>query len=313
MQILTAYCFLGKICLVNYKNMRRRLFIICTFCLVIFVISGCGKRGIPENSQISEPTQKQEEKKDPGSISHLVDFPIVEFPKARQGDYVLCPIEAAVDNKIGAKVYYGATLEERAKDASKVKRLSGGIETIPNSLILPIRPGERASVGDIILTWWQTGSGMQRAIVVGGEQTEPAVMYLDIAYDNPSGAGRNEDILAPDTFQILDDNDIGTAAACIDGDENILIKVVGLADGKLLGLGFADELVSYDSEKCQFIPIKPDVKQDDEVFVPIAGSFLPATVDSVDPKIGRVFVSYEFAGQTEQAAIAFGNVLTELK
>jgi len=58
---------------------------------------------------------------------------------------------------------------------------------IPNYMIIPIRPDESAKVGDIVLTWWQSGSGMKRAIVTNAsDPTAPEVNYIDIEWDNPA-------------------------------------------------------------------------------------------------------------------------------
>ena len=297
--------------------MAKRLFVIFTVCALILVMGvGCGKKdadlpGI-DLTQPGEEAPKTEERA-PSDISHIVDYPVVETLDADEGDYVLAPIAGAMSEKSGAKIYYGAILAEKGEKDSKLKRLSGGLEAVANAVIVPIRSGEKAEVGDIVLSWWQSGSGMQRAIVIGGTEDKPTVMYLDIDYDNPSGAGKKEDTLDPNTFHVLEDEDIGTAAACLDEGERVLIRVVGMADGKILGLGFASTMVSYDEDKCKFIPTVPEVEVGDTVYVPIIGTFDSAVVKSIDEKIGRVYVEYDFAGQAEEAAIAFGNVLTELK
>jgi len=294
--------------------MLKRIFTLCVICAVVLVAgAGCGKKA--EDASTTPTDEQQEETKferAPGDITHMTDYPVVETLAANNGDYVLAPSELMLDEP-GVVIYYGATVSEKGEKESKLKRLSGGTESLPNAVIVPIKPNQKASVGDILLTWWQSGSGMERAIVTGGSADQPTVMYLDIDYDNPSGAGQEEDTLKPDTFHKLSDGDIGTGAACLDEGDYVFVRVTGEAEGKLLTDGFAGTMKSYSKEDCKFIPVNPNVKAGDTVFVPIIGTMSEAVVESVDPKIGRVFVTYDWVGTEEKAAIAFGSVMKELR
>ena len=76
---------------------------------------------------------------------------------------------------------------------------------IPNYMIIPIRPDESAKVGDIVLTWWQSGSGMKRAIVTNASDPKaPEVNYIDIDWNNPAktddvGIGQKTEKIEPNT------------------------------------------------------------------------------------------------------------------
>lgn len=253
----------------------------------------------------------------PGTIPF--DYPVVET-SAKAGDFVLCPPREWIDKgfaKGGDKttfIYYGAKMLEPGKAESKVKRLSGSEMVVPNAMIVPIRKGETANPGDILLTRWQSGSGMQRAIVVeGGSPTEPKIRYLDIDYNNPSGAGKKVDTCKPDTFhKISREMEVGTAVAAKSRFGWKRWKIVGVAGDKVLGLGFAGKMTVLKKADCIALPVKPEVKEGDSVFVPYIGSMKKGTVKKVDAAIGRVFAEIEFGGKKKEVPAPFGDVTTSL-
>jgi hypothetical protein len=253
----------------------------------------------------------------PGEIP--LPYPVVTTG-AKAGDFVIAPSREFLDNAIakGADkttfIYYGATMVVPGPAESQIKTLVGKVVNMPNSLIVPIRKGEKAQVGDVLLGVWQSGSGMQRSIVIaGGAPEAPKVRYLDIDYENPAGVGKKDDALKPDTFQKQSDGLIvGNVAAVKKGTSFERGIVVNVAGDKVLLLGFAGRLSVAPKADCVPIPIKPKVKKGDKVLVPVFTAFKPAVVDSVDEAIGRVFVTYDFGGKPQQKAIAFGDVATKL-
>jgi len=245
-----------------------------------------------------------------GVIPH--EYPVVDSLDASEGQFVLAvPEEWATDAKKNW-IYYGATVAEAGEKQSVLKRLSGKEMTVPNAVIIPIAPGQKAKKGDILLTRWTSGSGMQRALVVGGSETEPEVRYLDIALDNPSEWGEKTDTLKPDQFQMLKDGAVGVTAACEEGGKQQWVRVTGMQGDRVLGVGFAGKVITADKGDCTFAPVKPTVKAGDDVFVANLGKFTSGVVDRVDSAIGRVFVTIQFAGNDKELAVPFGDVLKSL-
>ena len=82
---------------------------------------------------------------------------------------------------------------------------------MPNALIIPIPQGQTAKKGDIVLTWWQSGSGMERAIVTDDSNpASPKVCYLDMDWkDDGKGFANdhNNEQLRPNTFTVLKNNE----------------------------------------------------------------------------------------------------------
>ena len=82
-------------------------------------------------------------------------------------------------------IFYNTTLREIGDTASIVENKA----VIPNALIIPL-PKQilKPHKGDILLTWWQGGNGLQRAIVVSDSiASEPIVDYLDMDYTDANG------------------------------------------------------------------------------------------------------------------------------
>lgn len=281
--------------------------------LIMFFSAGCGQS--VENTVIRPAEQKPEQTEmiKKGSIAEIADFPAVKNINAKVGDYVLAIGNEFLQNPDGAKVFYAAKLMEKGEYESKIQWLNKDEEIVPNAVIVPIRGEETAEPGDIVLTWWQSGSGMQRAYVTGGAPERPEVMYLDIDYFNPSGAGKKKEILKPNTFHKLNDNDIGSAAACLNRGERVLVRVVNKTEDKVLGSLTDNSLMSFDKEDCVFIPNKVEVEPGDLAFVPVDGTITAVMVKKVEQSIGRIFVEYNFGRELKEDAIAFGNVLTEVK
>lgn len=253
----------------------------------------------------------------PGEIP--LPFPVVKTT-AQPGDFVIAPAREFFDRAVAegidktGMIYYGAYMEKPGPAESQLKTLTGRIATLPNSLIIPIRRGEQAAVGDIVLGTWQSGSGLQRAIVVaGGTPTAPKVRYLDLDYDNPAGVGKKDDTLKADCFHKQRDGLIvGNVVAVKAPGGYKRLLVTGVSGDKVLGIGFAGRLAVAAKADCTPLPIKPGVKAGDKIMIPSMGAFRPATVDRVDAAIGRVFATYPFGSKSETKAIAFGDVAVAL-
>lgn len=234
---------------------------------------------------------------------------------AEPGHYVLCPsrqfYDAAMEKGVDKTtfVYYAATLMEAGDNSSVVRNLAGTRFTLPNQMIIPIPAGQTAKVGDVLLTWWQSGSGMQRAIVVGGTATEPVVRYLDITLDNPSGAGKREDTLKPDSFYVLDRDWQPGSTVAVQTERTVRHgQLLCVSKSKVIVREFAGKLQMYDRDHATPIPVVPTVYEGDVVQAAIFGSFKPVTVKRVDPEIGRIYVNFQLGRKDQEKILPYGDV-----
>jgi len=293
------------------------------------LIGACGD-GKKSTAQLNADQPRKQQPADTGKVAgEKGGFPF-EFPMvptdAKANELVLTPSRQFLDNAIEKGgdqttfIFYTANVLESGPTESKVKSLAGTESTMPNAMIIPLGAPTTAQKGDILLTWWQSGSGMQRAIVVdAGNGNEPTVRYLDLDYDNPAKnsagvpIGQMEEKLKPASFRKLTAEwEPGTAIAVREGDKFKHWQVIRVEGDKVLALGFAGRVAVMDKSNCTPLPVKPSVKAGDNVHVPIVGSFKPGVVKKVDERIGRVFVDAEFGGKTSEYIVAFGDVATHL-
>lgn len=247
------------------------------------------------------------------------EFPEVATPAAK-GDYVLAPPRAWIDAGLEKDpdkqtyIYYGGWMQRPGPAASEVETLAKSVSVIPNALIIAIPRGQTAAPGEVVLTTWASGTGMQRALVVeGGSRESPSVRYLDMSLDNPSGWGKRPDTLAPNTFKKLTTpGEVGTTAACKEGAHRMRYIVTASQGGRLLGYGFAGKIAAFTQSDCTFLPLKPRLEKDDVVFVPVVGRYTKAKVLRVEPHLGRVWARYKTEQDDQVIAVALLDAARDL-
>lgn len=248
------------------------------------------------------------------------DFPAVETT-AKAGEVVLVPSynwlqEANVKgaDKV-TMIWYDQTMSAPDKEMSEVKFMSD-TRKVPNAYIVAIPPGGTAKKGDIVLTWWQSGSGLSRAIVVDdATPSEPVVRYLDIDYDNPAKSrdgkttiGQMEEKLKPNTFvKINAPFDPGTMIACQEGADQKPAQVIRVAGEKVFVNGFAGKIAVLDKSRCTPFPLTSSAKAGEKVKAVWVNSLKEGTVTKVDPAIGRVFIKFDV--DSKEKAVSFGEVM----
>lgn len=252
-------------------------------------------------------------------------FPFKEFPAvettAKTGEVVLVPSynwlqEANVKgaDKV-TMIWYAQKMSAPDKEMSEVEFMSDK-KKVPNAYIVPIPAGQKAKNGDIVLTWWQSGSGMQRAIVVDdANPAEPVVRYLDLDYDNPAkakdgttGIGQMDEKLKPNSFvKINAPFDVGTMVAIQDGADQKPAQVIRVAGDKVFVNGFAGRIAVVDKSRCTPFPLVSTAKAGEKVKAVWVNSLKEGTVTKVDPKIGRVFIKFDV--DSKEKAVSFGEVM----
>jgi hypothetical protein len=221
--------------------------------------------------------------------------------------------DGAKDIKKASFIWYAEPIAKVDPVASEIQFMSER-RKVPNAYIVPIPKGQRAKKGDIVLTWWQSGSGMKRAIVVDdAEPTSPVVVYIGISWDNPAKSpdgsttiGQMDEKIAPDTFVKLTTGAPGSMVAYErDGS---------LAPGELIRAQGDDLLVSYGighlevvpRSKATLVPVDTVVSVGAKVRA-LWGTFADGTVKSVDRRNGRVTI--DFGSTLGEAVKSFAEIL----
>lgn len=255
-----------------------------------------------------------------GEVNFPFDFPSVDTT-AKAGEYVLVPsfnclVEAI--EKGGEKTTMIWSNHKMSKPGAEKSEIlfMGEKKGIPNAYIIPIPAGEKAKKGEIVLTWWQTGSGLQRAIVTEDTNpTEPIVRYLDLEYGNPAKSrdgkttiGQMDEKLKPDSFVVIKDEfEPGTSVAIKDREYLKHGQIIREADDKVFVKLFGSSIGVFSKSEVLGVPIRPGVEVGDSVKAVNSGNFVDGTVSKVDAAIGRVWVKFSSSGK--EVAIAFGDVM----
>jgi len=289
-----------------------------------FGLTACG--GEKETSNVGNKTEnaatsnKKDDKKE--EFTGDVKFPF-DFPKAattaKKGEKVLVPsynwlvdaMQKGTDKT--TMIWYAQTMEEPGDEMSSVKFMSE-TKKVPNAYIVPIPAGQTAKKGDILLTWWQSGSGLQRAIVTdAADPKSPTVRYLDLDYTNPAKSrdgktiiGQMDEQLKPDSFVVISSEmQPGTVVAI--GSDMTHGQVIRAEGDKVFVKLFAGKTGVFPKADAKAVPIKPNVKAGDKVKAVSNGKFKEGTVSKIDENIGRVWIKFD--GQSDDKAIAFGDIM----
>ncbi|MFT4600831.1 MAG: hypothetical protein ACI857_001008 [Arenicella sp.] len=302
--------------------MKKKLLVIG---MSAFVLASCG--GADESTDSTESneaadTSATEEVVEDGVINPFPDFPTTGTIAAA-GDYVLTPSitwqqdATSGDAESQTFIFYNANMSAPGGEMSTVDFTFDGEVDIPNYMIVPIKSGQTAKNGDIVLTWWQTGSGMQRAIVVDDSNpAEPIVNYIDLDWDNPAqddgvGIGQATYQIKPNSFHVLTSEWApGTTVAVKDGASYKAATIISVKGDKVLTCGFAGKMKMHSKSDCTALPVNPNVKVGDMVQAPWVGTFKNVKVEKVDAKMGRVWTEDPFSD--DPMVIAYGDVTTGL-
>ncbi|MFC1616162.1 hypothetical protein ACFL21_03405 [Patescibacteria group bacterium] len=261
--------------------------------------------------ELEQELQVEPIEREPGEVPF--DYPMDLSTSAKAEEFVLTTSKGSLadsfEDETGrtTMIFYHRTMIEPGQSESTIEEYSDEIK-MPNSLIIPIPTGQTAEPGDIVLTWWQTGSGMTRAIIVeGGDTNQPLAKYLDLSFDyDPEKLKENS------FYVISEEMQPGTAVAYKDGEEYSHEFVINVAGDKVLTSGFASILNVRNKADLIAIPIKPDIAMGDKVFIPVLGTFKEGIVIEVNDNNGRVKIEYEWAGTTSEELFPFGDIIKEL-
>ena len=268
------------------------------------------KKGGESTDEMAADSLQNTEEATNTSKAYPWDFPEgIALENPEEGQYVLSPYtfypKALTKNDPASEtlIFYSTTLTKYGDTHSVV---ANNVE-MPNSLVILLPKGLKARVGDVLLTWWQSGSVLQRAIVTDASDPEqPRVMYLDLKYgENGSANEHANEQLKPSSFDVLRDGEWqpGAAIAAFDGRkwrEGVLIHAT---DDRVLMLGFAASIKAYPRADCRLIPLNQNLKVGDEVMAIFVGSFTSGyKITRIDRRIGRIWVKdMEHENEQEEA------------
>jgi hypothetical protein len=195
-------------------------------------------------------------------------------------------------------------------DTSVLINEFGDTVEMPNSLIIPMKYGEKAKKGDIVLTWWQKGTGMQRAIALNQNlSATPIVYYIDNQYSLYSSSNDINfwiDTLKPNSFIVLKDSIMPGRSLIF---EHNLYIVISQNNDKILASSWAGTLKVISKDSCEFVPIKPNVEVGDSIFAPYIGIFFDAKVIQKWDDIGKIKAEIDFLDTTIESYVNIFDII----
>lgn len=247
------------------------------------------------------------------------DFPQGLKVEMTEGQNVLSPytfypsaVKKGEPLKKATLIFYRTTVKQAGEEKSSLEDF-GSVAEMPNALVIPLPEGAKAKKGDILLTWWQSGSGLQRAIVVNDKNPDqPVACYLDLSWPDDSkdpkiAEKRKGEQLKPNSFSVLKEGEwqSGAQVAIKKGDEWIAGILIHATDDKILTIGFGSSVEAYNRSDACLIPFNEKIKKGDKVWVKWIDYYKPGyTVIKVDAEIGRIYVKSDDSDRIESKSIA---------
>ena len=245
------------------------------------------------------------------------DFPQGVNLELEEGQTVLSPftyypssVEKGEPLRKAVLIFYDTTVKKPGEEKSILDKYNGEVE-MPNALIIPIPKKAKAKKGDVVLTWWQSGSGLQRAFVVDDSNPEePKACYLDLTWpDNPESPKlvekRRGEALKPGSFAVLKSGkwQSGAQVAMREDKEWLKGMLIHVEGNKVLVQGLGSKIEAYDKADVRLIPLKEKIKVGDKVWATWASYYRPGyVVTAIDKETGHVYVKNE-RGNIESKSI----------
>lgn len=278
---------------------------------LVMTMASCGG---PKTSQ-DEPQQQTEINNAEVGQDEETEFPWafpegIKNPGLAEGQIVLSchsfypnALAESDDPAEETYIFYNGNLTSVGDTKSSIRSFGEDIE-MPNSLIIPIPQGQTAKKGDIVLTWWQSGSGMQRAIVTDdSDPASPKVCYLDLSFKDDGSGFANEhanEQLKPNTFVVMKDGEWQPGAQIFVEGSNETGTLLCATDEDVLMLCFAGKIKAYYRSDCKVIPLNQGLKVGDEVKSTFVDKFSDGyKITKIDESIGRVWVEGSFGNDVK--------------
>lgn len=285
--------------------MKSKILITALISAIIFPLTGCiFESEPPPPEEPKTPKVIEEETREPGII-HL-DYPITTTT-AEAGNYVLVPLIETIElayhkgEHRAIFTFYKGKMVEPGEKESLIEDYFGDEISIPNCLIIPIKPNQSASAGDIMLTWWQSGNlSMMKGIVT--EQSSSVRYLVDFLTE--------EEQLGNNSFNKLTgelEPGITVAKETLSGYEQL--TVINIADDKVLTL--ADKGILKVENKSDLIIIPPSIEVEvgDVIKTPFISNYEEVTVLEVYPEIGQIIGGFQWADTKSSDTFFFGEIM----
>jgi hypothetical protein len=184
---------------------------------------------------------------------------------------------------------------------------------IPNILIIPLKSQSMPHKGEFVLTWWQKGTGMQRAFIINTFPSDSSlVQYLDLDSTLLLDSSSSIQKISKTSFAIIDKPLKPGSSLAYDtsGVFQFFIVVKNINQNKLLAINWSGKLQYLNKNKIFPNPVKPKLNPGDSAAIPVFGIYTPAKIMKISN--GLVIAQYKFAGLNKTTIVPELDVNTKI-
>ena len=154
---------------------------------------------------------------------------------------------------------------------------------VPNAFVISF-PGHCAvAEGDFVSTWWQRGSGLQRAYVVKVlDDKHIIVRYLDLDVFTVQGEADVMDTINQGSFRVIKDEfDPGASVCYCKSTGKEFYTIINRGGGKLICRSELGKVIFVDRDSVRPNGVNKQLKINQQVEVPFYGIYIPAHIVSL--------------------------------
>ncbi len=215
----------------------------------------------------------------------------------QNGQIVLAPPEKFVQDYLNNDTntflaFYPQVVDSTGQYISRLKEYDT-IAYIPNALIIPLGKCQNVKKGDFVLTWWQSGTGLQRAYVIKSLDTALVIKYLDLEWLSPEDLSNSVDTINKNKCRLISRPlDPGTSIQVKNGMQSEYYMVINTVGSHIIALSWAGEMKIFDKNQVQPNNVKKDLFFGAKVTVPMYGIYIPGQVVAVKDGFAAVEVKF---------------------
>ncbi len=215
------------------------------------------------------------------------------------GNYVLAPSRKFVEDYTKSKdsanvlVLYPQILEKLGPEKSLVEYYDT-VLAVNDEFLIPLPDGQPAHKGDFVVTWWQSGTGMQRAYIIEAtDSLHPYARYVDFDWFGQDGYDTLVERLNRNTFRVITKPlDPGSSIAVKKGTLYNFYKVISSFKDSIVAVDWSGKLAYFRKDSVLPNAVHKQLEIGQQVWIPVFGVYTRGFVKNVDSGMADVVINF---------------------
>ncbi len=243
------------------------------FIFIIFLFSSCGAP--------SKKTGQQSDVQYPEQYARLGIPEIQLF--VHKGDTVLAPqkkfLEAFLEGEKNFFWFQPRLVDSVGEFSVYVWEIDSLLE-VPNAFVVAFPEYTEVRKGEYVFTWWQGGSGLQRAYVLDVLDSDNVVVrYLDLDIFTVGDGTSLIDTIRQGTFRVIRDNwDPGASVVLDSGGSQSFYVIINRNAERLVCRSSLGRIEFFGQKDVRPNGVYKDLTVNQSVTVPFYGIYIPGSV-----------------------------------